>query len=118
MSFHRGDVLIARFPNADGSPPKVRPVLVVQADSYNARIKNLIVAGITSNLRHASDSASFLIDVGNPDGKSSGLVQNSVVSCINLATIADKHVARKIGRLSTPLLLRIDECLKTALALT
>jgi mRNA-degrading endonuclease toxin of MazEF toxin-antitoxin module len=44
MNFSRGDVLIALFPNADGSPPKARPVLVVKADAYNAKIKNLVVA--------------------------------------------------------------------------
>jgi mRNA interferase MazF len=44
MSFKRGDVLIAVFPNADGSPAKLRPVLVVQADVYSTKIKNLLVA--------------------------------------------------------------------------
>jgi mRNA interferase MazF len=98
MSFKRGDVLIALFPHADGSPPKPRPVLVVQADGYNAKIKNLVVAAITSNLRHASDPTSFLINVSTADGKASGLVQNSVISCINLATIEDTLVAKKIGQ--------------------
>ncbi len=87
MSFNRGDVVIALFPNADGSPTKPRPVLVVQSEVYNAKIKNLIVAAITSNLKHAADPASFLIDVSTPDGQATGLRQNSVVSCINLATI-------------------------------
>ena len=44
MSFHRGDVLIALVPHADVSGSKPRPVVVIQADVYNARIKNLIVA--------------------------------------------------------------------------
>ena len=38
MSYSRGDVLIALFPNADGSPPKPRPVVVVQSDVYNATV--------------------------------------------------------------------------------
>jgi mRNA interferase MazF len=114
MSFSRGDVLIALFPHADGSPPKARPVLVVQADAYNAKIKNLIVAAITSNLRHASDPASLLIDVTTPDGKASGLVQNSVLSCINLATIEDTLVAKKIGRLSVAMMHQVSDCLRIA----
>jgi mRNA interferase MazF len=117
MSFRRGDVVIALFPNADGSPPKPRPVLVVQSDSYNARITNLIVAAITTNLRHAADPASLLIDVTTPDGKVSGLRQDSVVSCINLATIADTLAAKKIGQLPASLMQKVNDALKAALAL-
>ena len=100
MKFARGDVLIALIPNADGSPPKARPVLVVQSDTYNAKIANLVVASITSNLTHATDPASLLIEVKTPDGKAAGLRQDSVVSCINLTTIAADLVARRIGGLS------------------
>ncbi|HMO84483.1 MAG TPA: type II toxin-antitoxin system PemK/MazF family toxin [Lacipirellulaceae bacterium] len=46
----RGDVILCRFPHARGTPPKLRPALVVQSDYYNSRIANVLVAGITSNL--------------------------------------------------------------------
>jgi len=117
MSFQRGDVLIARFPNADGSPAKPRPVLVVQSDVYNTKINNLIVAAITTNLKHATDPASLLIDVSLPDGQATGLRQNSIVSCINLATIDSSLVAKKIGELPVVLLRQIDGCLRIALGM-
>jgi type II secretory pathway pseudopilin PulG len=41
MTASRGDVVIALFPHAGGSAGKPRPVLVVQSDAYNAKIKNL-----------------------------------------------------------------------------
>lgn len=117
MSFARGDVVIALFPNADGSPPKARPVVVVQADAYNGRLTNLIVAAVTSNLSHAADPASLLIEVNTPDGAASGLRKDSVVSCINLATIADGLIARRIGCLTPALLAKLDVCPKAALGL-
>jgi len=117
MSFRRGDVLIALFPNADGSPPKPRPVLVVQADAYNVKLHNVVVAAITSNLAHAADPASLLIDVATPAGAATGLRHDSVVSTINVATISDTLVAKKIGELPDPLLRQADLCLKTALGL-
>jgi len=116
MSLQRGAVVIALFPNADGSPPKPRPVLVVQSDVYNSKIKNVIVAEITGNLSHTNDPTSLLIDVKTPDGKASGLLKNSVVSCINLATIVESLVGKKIGEL-TPLMHKIDACLKVALGI-
>lgn len=110
-------MVIALFPNSDGSPPKARPVVVVQSDAYNARLTNLIVAAVTSNLSHAADPASLLIEVNTPDGAASGLRQDSVVSCINLATIADTLIARWIGRLTPALLGKLDACPKAALGL-
>ncbi len=117
MSFKRGDVLIAIVPTADGSTTKARPVLVVQSDTYNAKLTNLLVAGITSNLKHASDPASLLLDVSTPDGQATGLTKNSVVSCINLYTINDSFVAKKIGVLSVALMQQVNDCLKVALDL-
>ena len=117
MSHTRGDVVIALFPNADGSPPKPRPVVVVQSDVYNAKLRNLLVAAITSNLRHVADPASLLIDVKTPDGQATGLRQDSVVSCINIATIEETLVARKIGQFSVAMMQRDNNCLKVALEL-
>jgi len=118
MTTSRGDVVIALFPHASGSGSKPRPVLIVQSDVYNAKLQNLIVAAITTNLKHAADPASVLIDVATPDGKASGLIQNSIVTCVNLATIEGSLVAKRIGRLPAALLQRVDASLKAALALT
>jgi len=117
MTTFRGDVVIAMFPNSSGAPAKPRPVLVVQSDSYNAKMRNVIVAAITTNLKHASDPASVLIDVGTPEAKSSGLLQSSIVSCVNLATIDETLVARKIGQLESGLMQQVDKSLKVALSL-
>lgn len=111
MSFARGDVVIALFPNADGSPAKARPV-VVQADIYNSRLSNLIVVAVTSNLSHATDPASVLVEVATPDGQATGLRKDSVISCINIATISDQLIARKIGYLEPGLLQKLSDALK------
>lgn len=117
MNLRRGEVVIALFPNADGSPPKPRPVLVVQADAYNARLKNTIVAAITTNLAHAKDAASVLLDISTVEGRSSGLRQNSLISCINLATMHEGLIAKTVGRLPASLMLQVDDCLRAALGL-
>jgi mRNA-degrading endonuclease toxin of MazEF toxin-antitoxin module len=117
MTVSRGDAVIALFPNADGSGSKPRPALVVQADAYNTRLSNVVVVAVTTNLSHATDPSSLLIDVGTSDGKASGLRRNSVVSCVNVATINSGLIAKKIGRLGPALMQRIDACLRTALGL-
>jgi len=117
MKFRRGDIVIALFPNADGSPPKARPVLVIQSDIYNLKLGNVIVAAITTDLKHSRDPASFLIVANTPEGRSTGLRQDCVVSCINLATIHESLIAKKIGHFSQFHMERANDCLKVALAI-
>ena len=75
----RGDIVLALYPPAGGAPAKRRPALVVQADYYNQRISNVLLAPITSNLARRSDPAHYFIDISTADGKQSGLNQNSLV---------------------------------------
>jgi len=44
----RGDIVLALYPPAGGAPAKRRPALVVQADYYNQRISNVLLAPITA----------------------------------------------------------------------
>jgi mRNA interferase MazF len=113
----RGDVGLARFPHAAGGRGKKRPVVVVQADVYNATLRHVIVAEVTSNLAAPADPANLPIEVATPDGAATGLVQDSVISCLHLATMSADRVERVIGRLSPALLARLDVCLKAALGL-
>jgi mRNA interferase MazF len=113
MNVRRGDVVLAEYPHAT-SGSSLRPVLVVQSDVYNVKIDNTIVAQITSVLRRSNDPANRLIDVSTPEGQQSGLLRNSVVSCINLNTVHENRIKRKIGELSAATMQQIDECLKTA----
>ena len=117
MSFRQGEVALGLFPLAAGGPPKKRPVVVVQSDAYNVRLANRVVALVTSNLAHANDPVSVFVDVGTPDGKATGLLRDSVISCINLATIHESVIERVIGRLSPALWAQVEAAVKVALAL-
>jgi mRNA-degrading endonuclease toxin of MazEF toxin-antitoxin module len=117
MTLNRGDVAMARFPHAAGTRGKKRPVVVVQADVYNARVKHVIVAEVTTNLAAAKAPAFLLIDVSMPEGQATGLVQDSVVGCLFLATVAEDRVSAAIGHLSDALKQKLNDCLKAALGL-
>jgi mRNA-degrading endonuclease toxin of MazEF toxin-antitoxin module len=117
MTLNRGDVGMARFPHAGGTRGKKRPVVVVQADAYNATIKHFIVAEVTTNLAAASDPSSLLIDVATPEGQATGLTHNSVVGCLFLATVAEHRISPVIGKLSASMAQKLNDCLKVALEL-
>lgn len=108
---------MTRFPHASGVRGKKRPALIVQADNYNAKVGHVIVAEITKNLTPAGDPAFVLIDTSTPDGKASGLDQDSLVSGLFLATVFGDRIDRVIGRLSTALMHKVEASLKAALEL-
>ncbi len=90
MTLRRGDVVLAFYPFASGVGAKKRPVLVVQNDRENRRLDNAIVAQITTNAKHAHQPTHLLIEVTSGAGKQSGLLADSVISCVNLAEKIEK----------------------------
>ena len=109
---------MADFPFAAEGASKVRPVLVVQADFYNQRIENSLVAMLTTNLRNASDKAHFLVDISTREGQQTGLKQNSLISCTNVATLHESRFRRVIGHLPDSAMRQVDACLKAAFGMS
>lgn len=100
-----------------GGGAKVRSALVVQNDRDNARLLNTVVVQITSVTRRALEPTRLLIVLTSPEGKQSGLRQDSVVNCVNLMTVEQAAVLRVLGSLPATTMRQVDNCLKTALGL-
>jgi len=77
---------------------------------------NTILAQITSSTRRAPEPTQLLILLAAPEGRQSGLRQDSVVNCVNLVTLHESKILRTLGSLST-VMPQVDECLKAALGL-
>ena len=88
----------------------------MQSDAYNGIIKTVVVAEVTKNLTMASNPACLLIGVDTPEGRATGLVRDSVVSCLLLATIDGDRVDSVLGSLSSEMVGRINDCIKAALS--
>jgi mRNA interferase MazF len=72
----RGQIVVMDFAVA-GMHKKVRPVLIVQADHYNRKISNTVVAMISTDLTRAREPSHLLIDIPTPEGKLSGLLHST-----------------------------------------
>src|SRR4051794_13081518 len=117
MNMRRGDIVLASYPFSSGAGAKKRPVLIVQNDRDNQRLTNTIVVQITGNTRRAHEPAHLLIEVASLAGQQSGLLSDSVVSCVNLVTIHEARIDRTIGSLPSDVMSQVDECPKVALGL-
>lgn len=113
----RGDVVLVRFPHPSGLRGKKRPAVVVQSDAYGGLVATLLVAEVTSNLTMAGDPACLLIVADSPEGQATGLVRDSVVSCLLIVTIYADTVTQVLGRLSPSQMQNLDDCLDAALGL-
>jgi len=117
MNIERGQVINARFPHASGMRGKKRPVVVVQADVYNKRLRHAIVAQVTTNLDDKNDPACFLIEVETPEGKAAGILQDCVFSGYLVSLMSEDRLQDVIGKLPDEAMRKADECLKAALGI-
>ncbi len=118
MNVQRGDVVLVDYPYTAGRTAKVRPVLVVQNDRDNQRLRNTIVVQITSMTQRALEPTQLSIEMAAPEGKQSGLRQDSVVNGVNLLTLDKSKILRKIGSLPKSTMQQVNHCLKVVLALS
>ena len=113
----RGDVVLVRFPHPSGLRGKKRPAVVVQSDAYAGTVATLLVAEVTSNLAMAGDPACLLVVADSPEGRATGLVRDSVVSCLLIVTIYADSVAQVLGALPPSLVRTLDGCLEAVFGL-
>lgn len=113
----RGNVVLVRFPHPSGLRGKKRPAVVIQSDLYSGTVGTVVVAEVTSILTRRGDPACLFVDVTTPEGKATGLLRDSVVSCLFLATVDVDTVAQVLGSLSPVLSQQLNDCLKAALGL-
>jgi mRNA interferase MazF len=110
----RGEIWWANLPEPRRSEPGYRrPVLVIQADSFNrSLIQTVIVAAITSNLDLAEAPGNVLLPAC-----ASGLPRDSVVNVSQVLTLDCSYLAESVGMLPSRIQAAVDAGLRSVLGL-
>ncbi|MCP4306686.1 MAG: type II toxin-antitoxin system PemK/MazF family toxin [bacterium] len=110
----RGEIWWADLGRHRGSSPaKRRPVLVVQADSYNAsRIGTVLVAVITSNMRLEAASGNVSLS-----RRTSKLTKQSVVNVSQVVTLGKDALTKQVSTLDQATMAEVDDGLRLSLSL-
>jgi mRNA interferase MazF len=110
----RGELWWANLPEPTGSEPGFkRPVLIVQADSFNkSEISTVIAVIITSNLRLSEAPGNVLL----PE-KQTKLKKSSVANVSQLVTLDKSFLSKKIGKLNSNLFQQVEIGIKLILQL-
>jgi mRNA interferase MazF len=110
----RGSLHWADLGEPDGSKPaKRRPVLVIQADPYNAsRLATVLVAVLTSNTRLAAAPGNVFLPAS-----ATGLPRDSVVNVTALVTVSKDDLTQQVGDVPSGLMRDVDAGLRRVLGL-
>lgn len=110
----RGEIWWADLGEPVGSRPAfVRPVLTVQADSFNrSRLATVIVAVLTSNLALASAPGNVLLEAHR-----TRLPKDSVVNVSALVTLNKTELTERVSELSVAAMQEVDAGLRLVLGL-
>lgn len=114
MVIERGGIYWADLGESDGSrPAKRRPVLVVQADPYNAsRLATVLVAVLTSNTKLAAAPGNVFLPMSV-----TGLPRDSVVNVTALVTLNKDDLTEWAGDIPVVLMRDVDLGLRRVLGL-
>lgn len=111
---HRGEVWWASLPEPRASEPGFqRPVLVVQADSFNrSRLQTVVVVALSSNTKLASAPGNVLLPA-----KDTALPRDSVANVSQILTLDRAFLTECAGALPGRLLSRVEAGLELVLGL-
>lgn len=114
MVIRRGDIAWADLGEPTGSRPgKRRPVLIVQAEPYNAsRLATVIAAVITSNTSLAAMPGNVFLPAA-----ATGLPRDSVVNVTAIVTLNKDDLDRSAASVPDGLMSDVDQGLRRVLGL-
>jgi mRNA interferase MazF len=115
VTVERGELWWADLGEPRGSEPALRrPVLVLQADSFNrSQLQTVVVVSLTTNLRLAAAPANV---VCRP--RATGLRESSVVNATQISTLDRRFLHGRIGRLPAVILRQVEDGVRLVLGLS
>ena len=109
----RGDIYLVRLdPTVGHEIQKTRPAVIIQNDVSNRYSRITIVAAISSQFSDPPFPREVVIEPTE-----SGLPKRSAVIVNQIRSVDRQRLAKKLGRLSSQSLRRVDEAVKISLGL-
>ncbi len=95
---NKGDIVLVPFPFTDLSQSKLRPAIVLWADSIG---NDVTLCFVSSQGLDTLATGEFLLDATDPEFTSTGLKISSKVRVTRIATVERKLIVRRLGKLGT-----------------
>lgn len=95
MNIEQRDLLLVPFPFSDQSGRKVRPVIVISNNKFNATSEDLIVVGVTSNI----SKDKYTVELKNEELENGNLMDLCCIKVENILKIDKQLIVKKIGKI-------------------
>ena len=119
--YRKGDVVLVSFPyttDEGQTQTKRRPAVIISNDYNNARLDDVLLVPLTSNITRARrEQTQVEVAMNSPEGQLGGLRLDSVIDCTVIATIPKTLLVNKIGEFPQEVMERIDQCLMIAMSI-
>jgi mRNA interferase MazF len=114
MPVSKGDIILVPFPFTDLSQTKLRPAVVLWADSKG---QDVTLCFISSQKVETLAANEFVIATNDPQFSMTGLKMTSKVRVTRIVTLERRMLLRRLGKLSDQLIKHLDQVLRQAFQL-
>src|SRR5690242_769225 len=112
--YNQRDIVLVPFPFSDLSGQKVRPVLILSNDTYNQHSADVVVCGLTTNLR--SSPYTVIIDVADVEVPGT-LRHKSKIKADTIASLEHSILIKPIARLKSPIFQQVIAAIESLIRL-
>ncbi len=105
MIYKQGEIVLIPYPFSDLSNIKQRPVLILSNNKYNFMTEDIVVCGITSNIKDSEYSV--LLD--NKDLLDCSLPIRSRIKADKLFTLKSSLIKKNLGKVNNKILERVNK---------
>jgi mRNA interferase MazF len=114
MPVSKGDIILVPFPFTDLSQTKLRPAVVLWADSKG---QDVTLCFISSQKVETLAANEFVIAANDPQFSMTGLKITFKVRVTRIVTLERRMLRRRLGKLSDQLIEHLDQILRQAFQL-
>lgn len=101
--FRQGVVILVPFPFSDLSAAKQRPAMIVSIDAHNSSSDDVVIYGITSNLKNEP----YVVSLEQKDMAQGDIHFKSKIKVDKLFTVNKSIIKRRLGQVKEAILVDV-----------
>ncbi len=104
MTYEQGEIVLIPYPFSDLSVIKQRPVLILSNSIYNSKTEDIVVCGITSNIKDSE----YSVLLENKNLVNGNLPIKSRIKADKLFTLKNSLIKKRIGKVEQEILEKVN----------
>ena len=103
--FKQGEIVLVPIPFTDLKDSKQRPALIISNDLHNSKVEDVVICGITSNIKDEE----YSIMIEQKDMAEGNIYFLSRIKTDKIFTIHKNIIQKRIGKIKNEILVKVKE---------